>query len=79
MAERNPISRREKADAAAFFYCAMDGYWSGTLADEREAVKAMPGAESFYRCAEGYAYGWWLKELLENVSPLLKGYTIDLK
>ena len=37
------------------------------------------GAEPFYRCAEGYAYGWWLKDLLENVSPLLKGYTLKWK
>ena len=39
----------------------------------------MPGAVPFYRCAEGYAYGWWLRDLLENVSPLLKGYTLELK
>lgn len=76
MAARNPISRKEKADAAEFFYRAMNGYWSGTLADEREAVKAMPGAEPFYRCAEGYAYGWWLRDLIDKASPLLKGFAI---
>lgn len=76
MAERNPISRREKARAAEFFYAVMDAYWRGALADERDAVKAMPGYDPFFRCAEGYAYGWWLRDLIETASPLLKGFTI---
>lgn len=79
MSARNPISRREKADAAAFFYRVMDDYWRGTLADERDAVKVMPGAGPFFRCAEGYAYGWWLRDLIDTASPLLKGFTIPWK
>ena len=79
MAKRNPIGSREKREAEAFFYAVMNALYNGELYDRREEMKAMPGAEAFYRCAEGYAYGWWLKELLENVSPLLKGYKLALK
>ena len=79
MAKRNPLSNREKKEATNFFYAVMDAFWNGELYDRRDEMKAMPGAEPFYRCAEGYAYGWWLKDLLENVSPLLKGYTLALK
>ena len=79
MAGRNPISSREKKEASAFFYAVMDAFWRGELYDRREEMKAMPGAEPFFRCAEGYAYGWWLRDLLDNVSPLLGGYTIDLQ
>ena len=79
MAMRNPISNREKKEAEAFFYAVMNALYDGELYERREEMKAMPGAEPFYRCAEGYAYGWWLKDLLENVSPLLKGYTLELK
>ena len=38
----------------------------------------MPGYEPFFRCAEGYAYGWWLKELIRTASPLLKGFTLEI-
>jgi hypothetical protein len=79
MAKRNPISSREKKEASAFFYAVMNALYNGELYEKREEMKAMPGAEPFYRCAEGYAYGWWLKDLLENVSPLLKGYTLKWK
>lgn len=79
MAKRNPISSREKKQASAFFYAVMNALYDGELYDKREEIKAMPGAEPFYCCAEGYAYGWWLKDLLENVSPLLKGYTLKWK
>ena len=79
MAKRNPISDREKKEASAFFYAVMNALYNGELFDQRGEMKAMPGAEPFYRCAEGYAYGWWLKDLLENVSPLLKGYTLEWK
>ena len=79
MAGRNPISSREKKEASAFFYAVMDAFWRGELYDRREEMKAMPGAEPFFRCAEGYAYGWWLRDLLDNVSPLLSGYTIELQ
>lgn len=79
MAKRNTISSREKKEASSFFYAVMDAFWRGELYDRREEMKAMPGMEPFFRCAEGYAYGWWLRDLLDNVSPLLSGYTLDLK
>ena len=79
MAKRNSISRREKKEASAFFYAVMDAFWRGELFDRREEMKAMPGMEPFFRCAEGYAYGWWLQDLLDNVSPLLSGYTLELQ
>ena len=54
----------------------MDSYWQGTLHDRRETAEAMPGCEPFFRCAEGYAYGWWLRELLDTAAPELQGFTI---
>lgn len=78
MSRRNPIGKREQEQAAVFFYTVMDAFWRGELYDRREEMKALPGYDPFFRCAEGYAYGWWLKELLDNVSPLLKGYTLGL-
>ena len=36
----------------------------------------MPGAAPFFRCAEGYAYGWWLRDLIDTATPLLKGFAI---
>lgn len=78
MSQRNPISRREQEEAADFFYAVMDAFWRGELYERREEMKALPGAEAFRRCAEGYAYGWWLSDLLENVSPLLGGYTLQI-
>lgn len=79
MAKRNPISSREKKEASAFFYAVMDAFWRGELYDRRGEMKSMPGMGPFFRCAEGYAYGWWLLDLLDNVSPLLSGYTIELQ
>ena len=77
MSERNPISEEEKGLAAGFFYTAMNAFWDGTLSEKRAAIEAMPGYEPFFRCAEGYAYGWWLKNLIETATPLLKGFTIN--
>ena len=79
MAQRNPIGKKEQEQATAFFYAVMDAFWRGELYERREEMKAMPGCEPFFRCAEGYAYGWWLRDLLDTVSPLLKGYTLDMK
>ena len=76
MSGRNPLSEREQRQAADFFYFVMDSYWQGTLHDKRETAEAMPGCEPFLRCAEGYAYGWWLRELLDTVPPELQGFTI---
>ena len=54
----------------------MDAYWRGELHERREELEAMPGRDPFFRCAEGYAYGWWLRDLIENASPLLRGFTL---
>ena len=79
MCERNPLSRKEAKQAADFFYAVMDAYWQGTLSDQREALRAMPGYEPFFRCAEGYAYGWWLRELIDDATPLLGGFRLELE
>ena len=76
MSVRNPISGKEKKQAAAFFYAVMNAYWRGDLAEERETLIAMPGYEPFFRCAEGYAYGWWLRELIDTASPMLGGFRL---
>ena len=76
MSERNPIGDEEKIDAAGFFYTTMNSFWDGTLSEKREAIKKMPGYEPFFRCAEGYSYGWWLKNLIETASPMLKGFEL---
>ncbi len=76
MAQGKALSEGEQSEAAAFFYAALDAYWQGTLSARREALEAMPGCALFFRCAEGYAYGWWLRELLENASPELAGFTV---
>ena len=78
MSERNPITEEEKSNAVGFFYTAMNAFWSGTLSEQRARIEAMPGYEPFFRCAEGYAYGWWLKELIRTASPLLKGFTLEI-
>ena len=50
--------------------------WDGSLREKRAAIEAMPGYGPFFRCAEGYAYGWWLKNLIATASPLLKGFEL---
>ena len=76
MAERNPISAAEKGAAADFFYAAMRAYWDGSLASRRDTVRSMAGYDAFFRCAEGYSYGWWLRDLIESTSPDLPGYAL---
>ena len=78
MAARNPISRREKRQAAEFFYAVMDAYWQGTLHERRTELEAMPGCEPFFHCAAGYAYEWWLKDLMESAGPMLAGFTLPI-
>ena len=78
MSERNPITDEEKGDAIGFFYTVMNAFWSGTLSEQSARIETMPGYEPFFRCAEGYAYGWWLKELIRTASPLLKGFTLEI-
>ena len=36
----------------------------------------MDGYGPFFRCAESYSYGWWLKDLIQSASPLLRGFTL---
>lgn len=76
MAERNPLGRRERAQAAEFFFETMSAYWDGSLSARRAELERMPGYEPFFRCAEGYAYGWWLKDLIEQATPELGGFTL---
>ena len=78
MSERNPITEEEKGNAVGFFYTVMNAFWSGTLSEQSARIEAMPGYEPFFRCAEGYAYGWWLKQLIRTASPLLKGFTLEI-
>ena len=78
MAKKNPLTEEETESAVRFFYTLMDAYWRGALAEEREAIEQMEGYAPFFRAAEGYSYGWWLKDLLETVSPKLKGYALGL-
>ena len=49
---------------------------NGGKVHRHEALEAMPGCAPFFRCAEGYAYGWWLKDLMENASPKFSGFTL---
>ncbi len=77
MSKRNPLTRKEAAQAVDFFYAAMNAYWAGTLYAQREALEAMPGYEPFFRCAEGYAYEWWLRDLIENATPMLGGFRLE--
>ena len=77
MSEQNPLSEREKRDAADFFYYVMDSFWQGTLHVNRQKAEAMPGCDPFFRCAEGYAYGWWLRDLLKTAAPELQGFSVS--
>lgn len=79
MAERNPLSAEEEKEAEKFFYRVMDSYWRGNLSADRGKLEALPGCEAFFCCAEGYSYGWWLKDLMETASPMLKGFRLELK
>ena len=54
----------------------MNAYWDGTLSEKRAELEAMPGYEEFFRCAEGYAYGPWLKEVIRTAGPELAGFTV---
>ncbi len=76
MAKKNPLNRREKEQAVEFFYRVMDAYWRGELVNEREILLSHPGCAPFFRCAEGYAYGWWLRDLIDTATHLVKGFTI---
>ncbi len=76
MSARNPIPERDLRYASDFFYTVMRAYWDGSLSSRRDEIRILPGYEPFFRCAEGYSYGWWLKDLIETASPLLPGYTL---
>lgn len=77
MAKRSPLTEQEQAAAADFFYAVMRAYWDGTLPSRAETLRAAAGYAPFFRCAEGYSYGWWLKDLMENASPKLAGYRLE--
>ena len=77
MAERNPLTSAETRQAVDFFYAVMNAYWDGTLSDRRAELEAMPGYAPFFRCAEGFSYGWWLKDLIRTASPLLRGFVLS--
>ena len=55
----------------------MRAYWDGSLAGRREELRRTEGYGAFFRAAEGYSYGWWLKDLIESASPKLAGFTIS--
>ena len=76
MAERNPITEREASQAALFYYEAITAFWQGNMPEQRETLKKHPGYRPFFKCAKGYAYEWWLRDLIENASPLLSGFTL---
>ncbi len=76
MAARNPIPERDLQVAVDFFYRVMRAYWDGSLPARQDELRIHPGYAPFFRCAEGYSYGWWLKDLIETASPLLPGYTL---
>ena len=77
MSAKNPISRGQQKKAAEFFYAVMNAYWNGELAEKREELSSMPGYKPFFRCAEGFGYGWWLKDLMDQASPLLGGFRLE--
>ncbi len=77
MAKRNPLREDEARDAADFFYAVMTAYWDGTLDNRREVLQTMPGCRPFFRCAEGYSYGWWLRDLMESANPMMRGFALD--
>lgn len=76
MARKNPLTKRELQNATDFFYAVMDAFWRGELYMRRAELEAMRGYDAFFHCAEGFAYGWWLKDLIENASPLQRGFTL---
>ncbi len=77
MSARNPLREDELEDAAKFFNAVMLSYWDGTLSQKRDMLETMPGCRPFFRCAEGYSYGWWLQELMDSASPLLQGFSLS--
>ena len=77
MAEKNPMSRSREKKAVEFFYTVMDDFWAGSLSEKREEVESMPGYEPFFLCADGFAYGWWLKDLIETAPPELAGFFLS--
>ena len=57
----------------------MNAYWDGTLPSRAETLRAAAGYAPFFRCAEGYSYGWWLRDLLDTASPQMKGFSLAWK
>lgn len=77
MAERNgTLNEKEISLASDFFYQTMDAYWAGTLSQWRDTLEALPGCELFFRFAEGYTFGRWVKDLFETASPMMAGFSL---
>ena len=78
MVERdNTLNEQEIVLASDFFYQTMDAYWAGTLYHQKEMLEALPGYRHFFYCADGYSFGWWLKDLFETASPMMAGFTLS--
>ena len=76
MSERNGIRKDEIEKAADYFYAVMVAYWDGTLSEKRDVLETMPGRQAFFRAADGYSYGWWLQDMIDFASPLMRGFTL---
>ena len=70
------LTEEEKQQASEFFYRTMDAFWHGEITVQRQALEMLPGYGSFFSCADGYSYGWWLRDLFENSSPLSAGFEL---
>ena len=79
LAEKQGVPQEEASPAVDFFYTFLESYWRGTLAEDAQGLMQSPGYEPFMRCAEGSTYGPWVRDLLQHVSPMLAGFTLDLK
>lgn len=77
LAEKQGVSQEDAALASDFFYAFLEAYWRGNLADDAEALKQSAGYAPFMACAKGSTYGPWIQDLLEHVSPMLAGFTLE--
>ena len=77
MAERNTLRKDEVEKASDFFYAVMLAYWEGTLSEKRDTLETMPGRQPFFRSADGYSYGWWLQDMMDFASPMMRGFALE--
>ena len=79
MAERDHALKESELELAAdFFYQTMDAFWAGTLSRQGEALASVPGYREFFRCADSFTIGRWIREMFESASPLMAGFTLQL-